>query len=387
MYIKLITGIFLVCSGLVKAQSSAIDTADSLYFNGNYSKAIAIYETAETPKTVYDKMAKAYVAIGNYDKALEFYSLNIEAYPDDALSKYEYAKLLSKTKNFDKSIAQFNDLIKIDDRNPNYQYEMGLALEQLKDSTAFNRFLMTFELDNTHQKAIFKIAKHYLIKRKHELSHQFIDKGLENYENNLELISLKAQNYYHQQYYKEAKPWFLKLIELGESSEFIHEKLSMIYAAFSEFDNAIEQRKLALKYNPTDANGIFVLGTYYRDMQNYEEAEKYYLQALKLQDKPLDYEYQSLGFVLNRQNKFQEAIAAFKKAVRENPENNSAKFYVVTTKDAFYSDIDAKIKLYEDFIKETPEEEFTVYFAKRRLKELKEEKFTSSETPATNTHN
>lgn len=366
--------LFFITISKTEAQSSVLTIADSLYLNGNYSKAITTYLSHNNPDEVYDKIAKSYVAIGNYELALNYYKLSREAHPEDALTTYEYAKLLSKTKQFEASIDVFNELMNVDYRNPNYHYEMGLALEKMKDSTAMNRFRTAYDLDNTHQKAIFKIAKHFLIKRKHDISHRYIDKGLESYENNLELISLKAQNYYYQDYYKDAKVWFQKLIDLGESSEFIHEKLSIIHADSSEYEEAITQRKLALKYNPNDANALFVIGTYYERLNDYENAEKYMLQALKLKDIPLDYEYQKLGMVLNRQERYKEAIEAFKVSVKENPENVSSAFFIVTTKDHYYADIDSKIKVYEDFIERYPNSPFK-NFAKHRLSELKNEKF------------
>lgn len=370
----IVTLLFAITMFKTEAQSSVLTIADSLYLNGNYSQAITAYKSYENQDEVFDKMAKSYLAIGNYDAALHNYKLNIEVHPEDALSKYEYAKLLSKTKQFEASIEVFNDLMNIDYRNPNYHYEMGLALEKINDSSAINRFRTAYDLDGTHQKAIFKIAKHFLIKRKHETSHRYIDKGLETYENNVELISLKAQNYYYQEYYNQAKIWFQKLIDLGESSEFIHEKLSSIHAELSEYEQAISQRQLVLNYNPYDSNALFLIGTYYERLNDFANAENYIIQALKLKDVPLDYEYQKLGVVFNRQERYQEAIEAFKKSLKENPENVSSAFFIVSTKDRYYADIDSKIKVYQDFIENYSNSPF-LSFAKRRLSELKEEKF------------
>nr|WP_321244808.1 tetratricopeptide repeat protein [uncultured Psychroserpens sp.] len=373
---------FIIVSLLVVtktvAQNSALNQADSLYNNGNYSKAIKAYNIHANPDEVYAKIAKSYVAIGNYDSALEYYKLGAEADPKNGLVLYEYARLLSKTKNFEQSIEVFNKLMNIDYRNPNYHYEMGLALERMKDSTALNRYRAAYDLDPTHQKAIFKIAKHFLIKRKHQTSHRYIDKGLESYQNNVELISLKAQNYYYQEYYENARTWFEKLIALGESSEFIHSKLSMIHAEFSDFELAIKQKKLVLKYNPYSADAMFQIGKYYNRLNDYKNAEKYLKQALVMQDIPLDYEYQILGTVLNRQDKHKEAIEAFQKSLKENPENISSEFYIISTKDKYYGDIDTKIKLYEDFRDKYPDT-FYSKFASRRITELKEEKFLKGE--------
>ncbi|WP_299225558.1 tetratricopeptide repeat protein [uncultured Psychroserpens sp.] len=359
------------------AQNSVLITADSLFAHGNYSKAITLYKSYNKPTNVYHKIAKSYVALGNHSKALKYYELSVDAYPKDALTKYEYAKLLSSTKKYQLALDMFNDLIIIDDENPNYHYEMGLVLERINDSTAINRFKLAYDLDQTHQKTIYKIAKYFLKKRKHQLSHNYIDKGLETYENNVKLINLKAQNYYYQDYYKEAKIWFNKLIDLGESSEFIHEKLSIIYAEDYEFEKAINQRKLALKFNPKNAKAMFVIATYYEQLKDYENAEKYMIKFLKLTDVALDHEYQKLGIIYNRQKKHKQAIEAFNRALKENPENASAAFFIVATKDSYYSDIDAKIKVYETFIKTYSNSPFES-FAKSRLTELKEEKFSKS---------
>jgi tetratricopeptide (TPR) repeat protein len=359
-------------------QTSVLNRADSLYANGNFSKAIEAYKAYENQAEVYDRIAKAYVAIGNYDLALRNYEASIEAKPEDALTKYEYAKLLSKTKKFKKAATIFNDLVYVDYKNPNYHYELGLVLEKLDDSTAMNRFRSAYDLDDTHQKAIFKIGKYFLIKRKHQTSHKYIDKGLESYQNNLELISLKAQNYFYQEDFKNANIWFQKLLDLGESSEFIHEKLSVIYAEFSEYELAIEQLKIVLKYNPQDSNVLFTIGKYYESLQDFVNAENYIKQALYLKDVPLDYEYQKLGAVLNRQSKHKEALEAFQRSVKENPKNVSSEFYIIITKDKYYEDIDTKIKLYEAF-KEKYSETVYAQFAERRISELKKEKFLKAE--------
>lgn len=354
------------------------EKADNLYVNGNYSKAIETYNSVENLGEVYDEIAKAYIAIGNYDQGLVHYKKAIEANPEDLLIKYEYAKLLTRTKKYEEANQHFRSLILKDSLNPNYYYELGLVLEKQRDTTAIHNFIKTFNLDDSHQKAIFKIGKHHLIKRNYKVVHHFIDKGLESYANNVELISLKAQTYYYQDYYTQAIVWFNKLIDLGEESEFIHEKLSLCYAENSDYEDAINHRKEALKYNPTDANAMYVIGGYYERLNNFEKAEAYISAALKLKDLPLSHEYQKLGTLLNRQKKYEAAIKAFQTSLKEDPSNIFAEFYLVRTKDEFYADLDTKIKLYETYIKKHKTSPF-IRFAETRLAELNKEKFLEEE--------
>lgn len=371
--------IILICFSVkTNAQIAVLNHADSLYVSGNYSKAITSYKSLNNTNMVLSKIAKAYYALGNYDEALNFYAKSIAVYPDDALLKYDYAKLLYKTKKYEAAAERFNDLVYLDYKNPNYHYEMGLSLEALKDSTAFNRFKSAYDLDKTHQKAIYKIARFYVKKRKYDSAESYINIGLESYENNVALISLKAQNFYNQHDYKSAIIWFKKLINLGETSEFIHEKLSLSYAQQSDYKNAIIQRKLALKYDPHNARALYVLGTYYEKLNDFKTAETYIKKYLALSDRPLDVEYAMLGAIYNRQEKYKEAISCFKIAVKENPENDSAAFFEIASKDRYYKDLDAKVKLYENFKIKYPKS-FYVLVADRRLAQLKEEKFMNAD--------
>lgn len=369
--------IFIIClvalSYITYGQNSK-ERADALYANGNYTKAISVYKSLDNLSEVYDDIAKSYIAIGNYGEGLAYYKKAIDVNREDALLKYDYAKLLSKTKRYLEANVHFRELIVQDSLNPNYHYELGVVLEKLRDTTALNAFIKAYNLDQTHQKAIFKIAKYHLIKRKFEDVHKFVDKGLVTYEQNVELISLKAQAYYHQDYHRKAIEWFKKILGLGEASEFIHEKLSLSFAQYSDYEDAIYHRKEALKYNPYNSDAMYVIGTYYGHLKNFEMAEEYITKALKIKDVSLSHEYQYLGTVYNRQKKYEKAIKAFQKSLKEDPKNIMSEFFLIRTKDEFYADLDAKIKLYEDYLKRKEESPFKI-FAKKRLKELKEEKF------------
>ena len=366
--------IFLLVMCKTEAQTSVLQFADSLFNNGNYSKAIEHYKKHTPQEDVFYKMAKAYMALGNYDEAILNLESAIKSNPENTLLKYDYAKLLSATRKSNKALAVFNELVAIDPSNPNYHYELGLVLEPTKDSLAQMHYVKAFQLDQTHQKAIYKIGKYYLTKRKHETADSIIDIGLKTYTNNIELISLKAQNYFWQEYYTKAITWFEKLIETGESSEFIFEKLSISYAQNYDYDKALEYRLKALKYNPNDAVARYVIGTYYEKLNDLEKAEKYINDALLILDKPLDAEYAKLATVLNRQKKYKESIVALKKSINEDPSNEFSHLQLAMTLQEYYADYDAKIDAFEKFKQKFPNSKLNDY-VDGYISKLKEEKF------------
>lgn len=375
-YIIFFIALLITCN--TQAQTTGLNYADSLFVTGNYSKAIEEYKSYDKPSDVFEKMAKAYVALGNYDEALTNYGKALETNPDNVFLKFDYAKLLSSTKKFKEASILFEELIYRDYKNPNYYYELGVVLEAMQDSTAMNRFRSAFDLDRTHQKAIYKIAREFLVQRDHEASLKYIAIGLETYQNNVELISLKAQNYYWLEDYRESAKWFERLIELGESSQFIHEKLAFCYAKHYNYKKAIEQGELALKYDPKNFINLFIQGQMYEGAEDFENAAKYMALALEIRDIPLDGEYRRLGYVLNRQGKHKEAIDALNKSLKINPNDQMSQFYMLMAKDRYYKDVETRLKLYEDFHSKNPKSNFN-YWVERRIKELKEEKFLKSD--------
>lgn len=372
---KIIIVLLLLCSK-AEAQSSALELGNTFFEKGNYSKAIEAYEKHSDSSVVFDKIAKCYLALGSTKKAEVYYEKSYNAFPEDELTIYNYAKILLGVKQYARASELFEKLIYKDHENPNYYYQKGLALEKMKDSMqlAIDQFQIVVRKDQTHQKAIIKLGKHYLKKRKHKLVNFYVDNGLVIYPESVALISLKAQNFYWQHYYTKAAIWFEKLVAMGESTEFIHEKLSQCYADESDYKKAIANRKKVLELNPYDTTSMYVIGRYYQMMTNYEEAEQWYNKYLAAVDVPLDEEYVSLGFTLNYQKKYKEGIEALKKALKENPENFRAQFFLVSAKAAYYKDYDAKIKVYEDFLKKYPNHKLKDY-AEMRLSELKKEKF------------
>lgn len=361
-----------------EAQTSVLTVSDSLMANGNFSKAIALLENSNTENSAY-RLARAYNAIGNYDKSILSFKKAIESTPENTLLQYEYAKLLSKVKKNNEAVTIFNNLKATDSTNPNYHYELGVVLERLKQTEeAQNSFNATYKLDKTHQKAIYKLAKYSLKSKAFERLDTLVAVGLNSYPKNAALTSLKAQSLYLLQDYTNAIVWFENLLELGERSQFIFEKLSFAYRKDLEYKKAIENLKQALLFQPKNVENLYRLGGLYQLVKDYKNAEKYIKQSLEIQDVPLNNEYRKLATVYNRLEKPQIAVKYFKKALKENPDDEFAKFYLVIAKSSYYKDMQSKIELFNVYIKNNPESMFVEYAKRERLK-LKQEAFLKVE--------
>ncbi|WP_044402066.1 lipopolysaccharide assembly protein LapB [Lacinutrix sp. Hel_I_90] len=362
-----------------EAQSSVLTIGDSLLAYGNYAKAITILQTHSNQNEVYYKLAKAYHAIGHYDAALTHYDKALDSDQDNRLLAYDYGKLLGKTKQYRKASKLFRVLVNADSLNSNYHYELGVNLDAIdEEQAAQEHFEKAFIIDSTHQKAIYRLARFQLKKGQHEAVIRLVDVGLKSYPRNTLLISLKAQSFYNSMYFNQAIVWFEKLIALGERSSFIYEKLSVAYARELEYEKAISNLEEVLKLEPKNASNVYKLGDLYFKAEDYVNAEKYIKYALELQDTPLDKEYNRLASIYNYLKRPEEAVAYYKKALKENPENENTRFSLVITKDSYYKDIEARIKLYEAYLKTDPGSQYTKW-AEDALTRLKTEKFMSDE--------
>jgi tetratricopeptide (TPR) repeat protein len=371
---RIILLILLICCK-AEAQTSALRIADSLYAYGKYNEAVKIFDTlAQTPQ-VLEYKAKSYMALGNYSKAINNYELVLKETPNNQMVAFQLAKILAQTKNFEQAKAQFLNLIDLDYKNPNYHYELGLVFLELDDDfAAQSRFFSAYELERTNQKTIYQLAKYHFKKNNEKAFLNYLNEGLENDPENKSLISLKAQHSFNKKDYKSSVFQFEKLLDLNEDTQFVNEKISWCYEKLYQDKKAIQFLEKALRFEPNNTQYLFRLAQLYEREELFSKAEDYYNAALHIQDQPLDKAYISLGTVLNRQNKYKEALEAFKRADQFNPNNDYICFLIAYTKAAYYLDYKSKIAALEQFKIKFPESSF-VKMADYRLSELKREEF------------
>ena len=358
-----------------KAQTSVLKTADSLYNYGYYAKAITFYKQLENGSEYFEKVAKAYVLLGNYDQAILYYSKALQVNPNNALVKFEQSKLLFQTNQLNQAKGLLIELVETDPFNPNYQFNLGLTYNALgKEDVAQAYFNKVYQLDDTHQKAIYELAKFNLQKRAFIKVEDYVVKGLQSYANNRRLIGLSAQNYYWQAAYHKSINQFLRLLDLGETTSFVYEKLGVCYTKVYNYSKAIKYLKLALATNPKDANIHYLLGLNFESIYEYQLAEEHVLEAIKIKDLPLDEAYRKLGVLYNLQDKRPEAIKAFTHAINENPKVESSYFFKAFTKLMYYTDMEEKSKAVDTFCKQFPNGKYSEIL-KLKLEELRSDKF------------
>ena len=161
------------------------------------------------------QIARAYNAIGNYDKAIAQYSALLDKNPELQQARFEFGKLLLKTKKYEQALEAFNVLTASKQENPEYYYYLGRTHESVKNMDKANKaFKMAVAMDSTHLRSLYALGKYYVGQEIKDSALVYIDKGLRFYGNDVAMINLKALAYYNNGEYGPAIPYFESLLGL-----------------------------------------------------------------------------------------------------------------------------------------------------------------------------
>ncbi|WP_245828727.1 tetratricopeptide repeat protein [Salegentibacter holothuriorum] len=349
--------------------------SDSLYAVGEYAEAINKLQeiTSQTEKT-YLNLAKNYAASRQPEIALKNYKKVLSQNPDRVLTAVDYGELLVKTGKLGAADSLFKDLSEKYPKNASFKFQQGLIKEKLKESTAMGYFMHTMILDTTHQGALYKLAKDKLRNRQYTMAEHFSKQGLRANANNASLLSILAQTYSSLKLYKEAIPHYEKIIELGEDTEFIYNKLGFAYYRLGEYRKAIAMYKAALNFEDRNSATHYTLGKLYVLIGDLDKSETHLLMSILIKKQPVDAEFFSLGLTYKMQEKYKNALEYFNKALDENPDHERALYERAVAADNYMANDETAIRYYQAYFNkyENIGNDGMLYRAKTRISDLKE---------------
>lgn len=376
MKYNLFLWITISCSFFSFSQEEELKIADSLYSFGKQTRAIELLNNIETKNDkVHLKLARFNKNSGFNQRSLEHYKTVLQENPEKILASIEFGELLLETKNYEKADSLFSLLSEKYPDNASLTYRLALAREEQKDSTAMDLYFKTVGLDSTHQGALYKTAKFELMRGNRHNAIRLSQTGLRTRPENASLLSILGQAYLASLQFEASTVPFEKLIELGEGSEFILEKLASAYRRSSQTDKAIITYEKLLEIDNMNGAVHTNLGALYLKKNNTEKAHEHFMMALFIKNRPADSEYVNLGLSYKRKEDHRSAYISFQKALEENPENERAMIELALAADAHFEDKETVLKLYQDFVdkyQKTGRNDM-LSIAEYRISELKKE--------------
>lgn len=139
---------------------------------------------------------------------------------------------------------------------------------------------------------------------------------------------LQLQQLFEHKKYREAIPLAEELIEAYPDNAFMHVSLGICYSESGDDKKAVDMFIKARKRFPTDPEIPYYLAEIYNRSGRYPESEKAFREAIELTPVAKQIErsecYNGLGAVLWKLSRREEAIEAWKHAIKENPDNRIA---------------------------------------------------------------
>lgn len=373
---RIIFIILIVLVGKAEAQTSALAISDSLYALGNYEEAILELKSFE-PKTeaVFVRLAKANEASGDWDTALEYYHKILVQNPNRVLTAINYGELLQKVGDIKAADSLFTNLSIAYPKNASFQYRLGEIKESKGDSISIEFFRKAIALDTTHQQALFKVAKYELAHSNYPLAKKFAKMGLEKNPKNVSLLSILAQTYYNQQYYRAAMEQFEKIVALGKGNEFVYNKLGMCYYRSFQYEEAIENFKECLKFEDRNSETHYNLGKLYAIIGDFQKSEIELLMAILIKKQPVDAEFLSLALAYKGLEDYKNMFKYTEAALEENPDNERALYEKAIAADNYFKDITSKIQYYQNYVNSYSQNgnPSLIELAQSRISDLKKE--------------
>jgi len=185
-----------------------------------------------------------YVLLNQYDDAAHYLELSLQMNPNDVEARYHLGRVRYQQNQFDLAIAAFQEVIKRDPANVKAFDNLGLSLEAKNQAEAATAAYKTaIALDEA---SVSHSEQPYL---------------------NLGVLMAKSNRS------AEAIPLLTRAAEIAPGEFKVHYELAKAYFDSTQWDSARQQAEVAVKLNPKDSSGHYLLGRIYQRLGRKELAE------------------------------------------------------------------------------------------------------------------
>jgi tetratricopeptide (TPR) repeat protein len=186
-----------------------------------------------------------YVLLNDYNDAAHYLELSLKMNPADVEARYHLGRVRYQQNQFDLAMEAFQEVLRRDPNNEKAEDNLGLSLEaknQVEEAIA------------AYQKAI-------------ELDQKSEAHSEQPY---LNLGSLLAQS----NRLEESLPWLARAAEIAPAAFQTHYELAKAYLNCNRFELARIQAEQAVKLNPNDSSGHYLLGRVYQHLGQKDRAQE-----------------------------------------------------------------------------------------------------------------
>ncbi|WP_077326676.1 tetratricopeptide repeat protein [Virgibacillus siamensis] len=271
--------------------------AELMFSTGSYTNAIMYYEkvlpiTKEIANvSINDRLAEAYAASGEYEKALEIYQ-DIDSEDSDTLFKYGFT-----------------------------------ALHAGRSDIAIKAWEYLIEIDMYYHTAYYQLAKTYESEDMTDEAYQTAKKGLKVDEFNKELFFLAGSLAHQLNANDESEKWIREAIALDPDYK---EAILFLIELFKTNDNQagiIDLLNEIKKIGANDPIYEWELAKAYNENELFDNALTHYDEAYNSLNEDSDF-LKEYGYFLMEEGRQQKAVSVFEKYLAQQPEDIEIEEYI-----------------------------------------------------------
>ena len=264
----------------------------------------------------YENYEKGYLAYkeGNYTEAINYFRSSISNNPEFKEPRYFLALTYYNIADYDNSISQWEEVIRLDPFDNSARLYLNKALEEKEYGRETLKYFESgydYYLKGEYEKAVEEFNKSLSYNPKYEKARQFL-----------------SRSYYQLNQMDKYREEVEKLAELKTSGEEEraeeHYKLGYEFYSLNDYEVAIEEFKKALSLKSNHYPARFLLGECYFQKEEYKLAQAEYEQ-LAIASEKNEYTDDALlgsGWCLYLMGEYQPATERFLRLIEEFPESN-----------------------------------------------------------------
>lgn len=348
----------------------------------DYQKALEAFTTGlkYSSKNVQllSQAAESLAILGNNFDALNFYEKASNLAPQNLPLAAKLGRTYINLKDNKKAYEVFSEIYTQDSSNVYWNKQLAYcAFRVSKRKEATYLYENVIKANPRDYGSYSNLIHSYNWKKEGGKIISTIEKGLEQFPSDAELIYEKAMYFYKTKRYGLAMINFEKYMEVETDVPFeimMNYGISTYFAEYEE--KALDIFNNLQRQSPNDPLVMYYQSLCYKKLKDYENSEELMQWAIDASIPDYMSEmYHHLGQILGQQRKFVKSIAALEKSYQLNPQKVEVLFEIATTYEEYNSNKTLALNYYQIYLKEAGEKGKNTIYALDRMDKLKEDLF------------
>ena len=339
---------------------------------GQYDKT---YQLLKKSLMINLSRAKAYLAMGDYDKAIKDYQIVLAMYPDSLQAQYGLYCVLKNRLPLDKIINLFYPIEPDYKLKPDGYDSLGYFANKLgnsKDAVIF--FEKSLSQNPKSETPYIELYKLYQLLGQNDKAKNILQKGYKLFPKNEEIIELYsalnsdkvdeknnlALSYLNEGEYQKAITIYN---QIEPKTAATYEAIGNCYRQLGDFSSAVNNYNKSLSINPDNSEAYYALGITYLEANNLKKAKEAFEISLKKDSKNIKSKkmlsfieqkevIKSIDLAYNFYEKkdYRSALKYLNKAVQTFPNDPKVYYYRGLTKESL-GDIKGAVDDFRETVK------------------------------------